>query len=444
MDSSPSPSYRKLYFFAAAILIVIGVCLRVWQGCSTTLWADEAESSINGLSILETGFPASHYLGQPIYENTLVEPFPESEEYEFRDSSYSKKGLAVYHSWLPLYAIAGAQWLCGLKPDKVDLENAVPLHGKEEIFLRTLAPRLPALVFSFLLLVVVYVLVGNIAGGAAALTSLTWLALGSKAIEFGHQARYYSLTLLMSAFCAFAAWRLYKRGKTVDYVILGIAEGLLFHTHQLSAVIFACACLMLIPRVIKQNLWHLKAVLVVGISGTMILPWAIFSGFFEAAVEIPKAYELFNSPKEWIAYFLDRPVIFLSVGLIVCLLPLSRWAVRKGWKSPTALSEDNLAAMVFLIGWIVIAVLAFHILIPAASFFLTRLTLILYTPVAILMGIAVSEYFPQRFAFRFAASLCLPLAILYLSHHIPKKPRSFDIDERFYWEFSGHILSLPQ
>jgi hypothetical protein len=201
---------------------------------------------------------------------------------------------------------------------------------------------------------------------------------------------------------------------------------------------------MLIPRVIKQNLWHLKAVLVVGISGTMILPWAIFSGFFEAAVEIPKAYELFNSPKEWIAYFLDRPVIFLSVGLIVCLLPLSRWAVRKGWKSPTALSEDNLAAMVFLIGWIVIAVLAFHILIPAASFFLTRLTLILYTPVAILMGIAVSEYFPQRFAFRFAASLCLPLAILYLSHHIPKKPRSFDIDERFYWEFSGHILSLPQ
>ena len=72
------------------------------------LWADEAESAINALTIVAEGLPTDHHLGLPIYENTLVRPWPESAEYEFRDISYSDRGLAVYHGWIPLYAIAGA------------------------------------------------------------------------------------------------------------------------------------------------------------------------------------------------------------------------------------------------------------------------------------------------------------------------------------------------
>jgi hypothetical protein len=55
---------------------------------------DEAESAINGLCIVAEGVPTDRFLGQPLYENTLVRAWPESPEYEFRDISYSDRGLA--------------------------------------------------------------------------------------------------------------------------------------------------------------------------------------------------------------------------------------------------------------------------------------------------------------------------------------------------------------
>ena len=67
-------------------------------------------------------------MGEPIYENTLSVPWPESAEYEFRDSSYSEKGLAVYHAWLPPYAIAAALKLAGIEPDAPSPAEAA--HGR--------------------------------------------------------------------------------------------------------------------------------------------------------------------------------------------------------------------------------------------------------------------------------------------------------------------------
>ncbi len=58
------------------------------------LSVDEAESSINALTILERGYPSDRYLGLPIYENVLLTTSPTSEEYEFKDSSYSDRGMA--------------------------------------------------------------------------------------------------------------------------------------------------------------------------------------------------------------------------------------------------------------------------------------------------------------------------------------------------------------
>ena len=48
---------------------------------------------MNALTILEHGVPRGEYLGLPIYENTLTEPWPGNREYEFRDSSYTAKGM---------------------------------------------------------------------------------------------------------------------------------------------------------------------------------------------------------------------------------------------------------------------------------------------------------------------------------------------------------------
>ncbi|MFY8215704.1 MAG: hypothetical protein ACOVMP_03800 [Chthoniobacterales bacterium] len=108
----------------------------------SALWCDEAESSINALSIIGTGVPGWKYVDLPIFENTLTNPWDDSAEYEFRDSTYSNRGVVVYHGWLPIYAIAASQYLFGLRPD-VSHDPPRVLHGPDQIDLRTLAPRVP-------------------------------------------------------------------------------------------------------------------------------------------------------------------------------------------------------------------------------------------------------------------------------------------------------------
>jgi len=59
-----------------AALIVLALVLRgAWLG-RELLWIDEAESTINALTILDHGVPVDHHLGLPLYENTLVRPWP--------------------------------------------------------------------------------------------------------------------------------------------------------------------------------------------------------------------------------------------------------------------------------------------------------------------------------------------------------------------------------
>ena len=88
----------RIALFACVIFATI---LRLSFVDRRQLSVDEAESSINALTILEQGYPTDCYLGLPIYENVLLTPTPHDEEYEFKDSSYSDKGIAIYHGWLP-------------------------------------------------------------------------------------------------------------------------------------------------------------------------------------------------------------------------------------------------------------------------------------------------------------------------------------------------------
>ena len=133
-------------YVLVALLILLGMWMRLDAMTTKPLWVDEAESAINALSILECGVPKSTYLGLPIYENTLTEPWDDHCEYEFRDSSYSSSGVAVYHGWLPLYAIALSQRLFGIEPDQ-PLDPPRVLHTVDEIAKRTVVPRIPAVVF---------------------------------------------------------------------------------------------------------------------------------------------------------------------------------------------------------------------------------------------------------------------------------------------------------
>src|SRR5438874_7097139 len=87
----------RLEWFLIPLVIAAGFAVRVVRLDSFPFWCDEAESSINALTILQHGYPTDSYGGLPIYENTLVRPWPGNPEYEFKDISYSDKGMAVYH-----------------------------------------------------------------------------------------------------------------------------------------------------------------------------------------------------------------------------------------------------------------------------------------------------------------------------------------------------------
>src|SRR5215813_8359517 len=96
------------------VCLVAATALRFSFAASEPLWVEEAESSINALSILEHGYPADHYLGMPIYENVLLTASSDSKEYEFKNSSHSGSGMAINQDWLPLYSIAAALAFAGI------------------------------------------------------------------------------------------------------------------------------------------------------------------------------------------------------------------------------------------------------------------------------------------------------------------------------------------
>jgi hypothetical protein len=434
-----SKTLRHTASIVAVFLILIGLALRLWPACATELWCDEAESSINALTILETGLPEAEYLGLPIYENTLTLAFPESEEYEFKDSSYSSKGLTVYHGWLPLYSIAFAQALFGLTPDRVTTANRTslrPRHTIDEIFIRSIAPRLPSLLFSVAYLVILYRALRAIAGSTAALTALLWFSLNADSIDFGYQARYYSLTLLLSAICAVMAWRLYQHGGWRDYLYLGLAEAALFHTHQLSAVVFAITCISLLPSILKHPKWPQKCALAASVAALLTVPWAVWAGFFTTASEVPKAYHLFTTRSDWFNYLIERPTALI---MILSLAGLNLWC---NWRRRNHAHKESHAIILFLIVWMAVAFTAFHLLVPAASFFYERLTLIALTPFGCTFGIVISQIIPNKgktLPLLFGAFTSLLL--LALNKDLPRVPKTSNIDRPAIFQY---LASLPE
>src|SRR5258707_12359018 len=164
-----------LKFLIAALVITAALGLRLAYIDAEPFGVDEAESSINALTILQHGYPADSYLGIPIYENTNVWYWPENPEYEFRDVSYSSKHFAVYHGWLPLYAMAGSFVLHGIQPDEADGSRSTK-HDLAEQKRRTRAARMPAVLFAAIFLLVVFIGVKVLYGVRA-----VWPALVARA-----------------------------------------------------------------------------------------------------------------------------------------------------------------------------------------------------------------------------------------------------------------------
>ncbi|CAN5561278.1 hypothetical protein BH09PLA1_BH09PLA1_00860 [soil metagenome] len=368
-----------LYLVLAAALV-----LRVYRLDAPLMWCDEAESSINALTILEHGYPTSTYLGLPIFENVLTEPWPENPEYEFRDSSYSKRGVAVYHGWLPLYVMAGSLRAFWVEP-ATDASKRVTQTTPADITLRTIAPRIPAVIFGLVFLVLIYVtareMYGNDAGWAALLAS----AVAVPIVHVARQARYYSLTLMLSMACCLLLWRMLQRGRWRDYLGCAIATSLLFHTHVLTFMIVCGAGAVLLPVLIRQpGVWR-KLLASAAIVLLAIVPWGVATGFFTSASVVPKAAATLSLPLDLFLYAIERwPVtLFLAIGT-AWILSVHLFRNRLPAKV-IAPFVDARGSCAFLIAWCVIGWLAFMLLIPAASLWLPRAYLGIVGP-GILLG----------------------------------------------------------
>jgi len=417
------------YCLAAVMLICLGVAVRAYRLHQPLMWVDEAESSINALTILEHGLPVDHYLGLPIYENTLVKPWPEHREYEFRDLSYSDCGLAVYHGWLPIYAMAAVMKLGGLTPDAV---TAVPVaqHDLSELARRTWLPRLPAVLFSVVFMLALLLLARALYGWDAALAVLVWGAGKDHLVDLGRTARYYSATLAMSTLCAYAIWRIYRRGQWRDYLLAASAFILLFHTHILSAMVLAIVFAVLLPFAVKINrqlLLRLTAMAAMVIAGT--LPWLLAVGFFSTVTAVPKIWQVMELPADLTLYLQSHPLVMtlLTAGLLWLLLLRLPLAWPQRWRQPL---QGHGLACALLFTWMIVAYMAFSLLIPAVSYYETRLSLMVTTPAWLFIAIIIAALFralpkPRSYFWAPAAMLLLLLVSGNIAHD-PARPRDSD------------------
>ena len=389
--------------------VLLGVTLRASFLTSLPLWVDEAESGINALTILERGYPSDRYLGLPIYENLLLTPAPDSDEYEFRDSSYSDRGMAIYHGWLPLYSMAAAYAVAGIQPDHDDGRPPVVRHGAQEFFRRTVVPRVPSLLFSVLLLACVYLLGKKTAGDATAWSFLVAGAIAQPFVSFGWQARYYSATLALSALTALAVWNITRVGRWRDATAAGLTLVLLFFTHTISFMILAIVLAANVPFGLRHGRFSSKLFLIGAIVAIGVVPWMAWTGFLTSAAGLPSAWRLLAFPQDFVFWFASRKGFVAVIAAFAGLALLS--AVRPhGLLNRLAMAvASERHAIYFACTWFAAAYLAFIFLIPAASFYQSRLTLVVALPGYLLLALCLAA--ASRAVLPSAAVVVAPLVM---------------------------------
>ncbi len=390
-------SLGQVILFAA--ILTLGILLRTVGLGSTPLTGDESESAMNAMTILQHGVPTGEYLGLPIYENTLTELWPESREYEFRDSSYSPKGVAIYHGWLPLYSIALSFKAFGVLPDLPDGTNHVR-RSLTEMQYRTMAARAPAVVFGAMFMIFAFLTAYEMCGLDAAWAALLIAAIGTPFVYFCREARYHSATLAVSTACCWIIWRIYKYRKWPDFLIAGLLFVAMFHTHLISFVVVCCAMTLILPSLLRHRQSIAKLLLMGAIIAAGTIPWLILTGFFQQTPHIPPARHFLSYPADLFIYPLKK-IPDAIPGILALVWVLFVELFRRFL--PNRITQPIFAhrkPIYFLLAWILIGFLAFTFLIPAASYFYKRLALGLLGPGlvfgAILFALVAREINQQK------------------------------------------------
>lgn len=359
-------------------VLAYGMVLRAWDLDAKPFHVDEAETSINALTILEHGVPVDHYLGQPIYENTLTQPWPGSDEYEFKDSSYSARGLAVYHGWLPLYATAASFAIAGIEPDGESTALAVR-HSPEAMHGRTVAGRVPAVLFGMLFLVAIFFAARAWYGQDAGWAALAAAVICEPVLYYARHARYYSATLALAACAAWCMCLIYRRGGWRDFLLGALVFVLLFHTHVVSFLAASVAFAFTVPFLFRHSTITAKLSAFAAIVAAGIGPWIVLTGWWDARLDIPKARSLLSLHDLW--EMVRTLGVFPAVGVLALVWPLVAGMLRG--KLPDRFIEPFTAArgkLLFSWGWTGAGLLAFVWFIPAPSYFYGRMALTIMVP----------------------------------------------------------------
>jgi hypothetical protein len=436
-ERAPSPPPLSPWEWAVlAGLLLYGITLRAWGLGSKPFRVDEAESGINALTVLQHGVPVDHYLGQPIFENILTRPWPESAEYEFKDSSYSERGLAVYHGWLPHYMTAASFALAGVKPD--DDPTALRVrHSPQEMRRRTVAGRAPAVLFGAAFLAAAFFAARRLYGPDAAWAVLAVGAIFKPAVDFGRQARYYSPTLALAAGCALMIALMVQRGRWRDFLLGAVLFVLLFHTHVLSCFCACAAWALTAPVLARRPRGLAKLSAFAAVVALGALPWAVLTGFLGSASDYPKAFALLSFDDLWA--FLKKLGPFPALAALT-LVWLAAAAALRG-RLPDRLVRpfaDHRGAFLLLAAWAALGLAAFVRLVPAASYFHGRLVLTLMAP-ALLFGALLVAAAARAVSPRHAPVLAPALLVLALlptgqvyfrpPSQAPGAPSVFDVVE---------------
>ena len=413
-----SPRTRSTVHLAwLAGLMALAFALRVAHLDYPALFIDEAETAVNAMTILEHGYPTDEYLGLPIFENTLIRPWPGGHpEYEFRDISYSDRGVAVYHGWLPLYAVAASYRLAGIEPDVATNPPQVTTTP-HEMRRRTVAARLPSAIFGTLLVLAAYLAARTMAGRdwapAAGLMAATLACLAPPAVRVAREARYYSATHLFSLLACLMIWLMARRGRWSDFILGGLVFALLFHTHVLTFAVAGIVWLCLSPAYIRRPRALPKLAAFIAIVLCAIVPWIAATGFPGHAAAVPAARELLQFPEDYTLFLVRhwKMAAVLAAGTLwLGAIALLRHRLAERITVPFI---EPAGALLLLLGWLVVGYAAFLLLVPAPSAFLWRLTLAVQGPgivfVALLMAAGARVIGPRAPAF---AAVAVGLALL--------------------------------
>jgi hypothetical protein len=311
----------------------------------------------------------------PIYENTLIWPWPGNPEYEFRDISYSDAGLAIYHGWLPLYSLAGSFAVYGIRPASSNTSlrvNYTPAEARR----MTRVARLPAVFFGLVLLLAVFAAGNAFYGPDAAWIALVTVAVHRSAIAFSTQARYYSATVTLSMICCLMVWLIVIKGRWRDYILGAVSFVLLFHTHLLS---FLAACIVLalttMPGLFKGRMEIRKLAAFGSIVGAGTIPWLLVTGFLRQQNRIPRGWTLLSVPGDLPRFLPARPsaiLVALAFIAFLCWLSWRGQSVSSRVKTPLLMT---IRPAIFLMLWAGVGYLVFLLGMPAASYFPGRINL---------------------------------------------------------------------